>query len=61
MCLQSLGSARKAALHVTLGAMNVVSKNMQSRSISLCLDSHSFLRLWSCSVPHGSLRQDLTL
>jgi hypothetical protein len=45
MRLQTLCGAWKAALHIALGAMNVVSKHVPSCSVSLCLDGHWFLRL----------------
>ena len=42
--LQTLGRAGQLALDVALGAVDVVTQNMQSRPISLCLDGHFSLR-----------------
>ena len=43
--LQSLLSAGNPELDGAFGAVNIVSENMQSRSIALSLDGHSFLQL----------------
>jgi hypothetical protein len=45
MGLQPFGGTRKVELHVPPGSVDVVSEDVQLRAISLCLDSHSFLRL----------------
>ena len=45
MGLQPLGGTGKVELHVPPSAVDVVSEDVQLRAISLCLDSHSILRL----------------
>ena len=45
MCLQSLSRTRMPELYVALGTVDVVSQDVQLCPISLCLDSHSILRL----------------
>ena len=45
--LQSLSGTRCAELHIALGTVNVVPKDMQSGPISLCFGSHSILRVVS--------------
>jgi len=42
--LQSLRRAGNPELDGAFGTVNIVSENMQSRSIALCLDGHSFLQ-----------------
>jgi len=45
MPLQPFSGAGTAKLHIALGTVNVVPKYMQSRSLSLRLNRHEFLRL----------------
>jgi hypothetical protein len=50
---ESIACARNLVLHVALCTVNVVPENMKSCSISLCLNGHRFLRLWSHRVTHA--------
>ncbi|KQW35171.1 hypothetical protein ASC76_22570 [Rhizobacter sp. Root404] len=55
--LEPLCRSRQLALHIALGAMDVVAENMKSCSIALCLDGHAILRWWGRRVTHaGRLR-----
>jgi hypothetical protein len=59
MRLEPLGRTGKLALHIAFGAVNIVSEDVQSRPISLRLNGHWFLRLWSHRVTHAQLMAEV--